>query len=110
MSMETLHSPSIAPHGERRAAATGPLIVPAKGGLVDAEAALRLIRISNAPVLAAANGFTRSPRRVVIGVDFSAMSLRVARLAIELTGPNALIYLAHAIPRDSALRDASTVG
>jgi nucleotide-binding universal stress UspA family protein len=110
MYMETLHAPSIAPDEDVRAGATLPVIVPANDGLVDADTALSLIGISNVPVLAVANGFTRSPRRIVVAVDFSEVSLRVARLAVDLAGPNALIYLAHAISRDSALRDASTVG
>jgi nucleotide-binding universal stress UspA family protein len=69
------------------------------------ETALRLIRMSDVPVFAAAIGTTRAPRRVVVAVDFSETSLRAARLAITVAAPGATIYLAHVAPRDSSLYD-----
>jgi nucleotide-binding universal stress UspA family protein len=69
------------------------------------ETALRLIRLSTSPVLAAAPGFTQPPRRIIVAVDFSETSLRAARLAIELAAPSAVVYLVHVAPRDSTLDD-----
>lgn len=69
------------------------------------ETALRLMRVSDVPVLAVANGMHRAPRRIVVAVDFSETSLRAARLALELASPNATLYLAHVAPRDSSLHD-----
>jgi nucleotide-binding universal stress UspA family protein len=69
------------------------------------ETALRLMRVSDVPVLAVANGMNRAPRRIVVAVDFSETSLRAARLALELASANATVYLAHVAPRDSSLYD-----
>jgi nucleotide-binding universal stress UspA family protein len=67
------------------------------------ETALRLIRMSPVPVLAVGAGFEHAPRRIVVGVDFSETSLRAARLAIELAGEGATLYLVHVAARDTAL-------
>jgi nucleotide-binding universal stress UspA family protein len=69
------------------------------------ETALRLIRMSDVPVFAAADGLDHAPRRIVVAVDFSETSLRAARLAIDVASHNATIYLAHVAPRDSTLYD-----
>jgi nucleotide-binding universal stress UspA family protein len=69
------------------------------------ETALRLIRVSNVPVLAVASGLTHAPNRVVVAVDFSETSLRAARLALDVASPNATVYLAHVGPRDSMLHE-----
>jgi nucleotide-binding universal stress UspA family protein len=69
------------------------------------ETALRLIRLADVPVFAAANGLLRAPRHIVVAVDFSETSLRAARLAIDVAASNATIYLAHVAPRDSSLYD-----
>jgi nucleotide-binding universal stress UspA family protein len=69
------------------------------------ETALRLMRVSDVPVFAVANGLYRAPRRIVVAVDFSETSLRAARLALEVASPNATVYLAHVAPRDSSLYD-----
>jgi nucleotide-binding universal stress UspA family protein len=69
------------------------------------ETALRLIRMADVPVFAAADGLTHAPRRIVVAVDFSETSLRAARLALDLAAANATIYLAHVAPRDSSLYD-----
>jgi nucleotide-binding universal stress UspA family protein len=69
------------------------------------ETALRLIRVSAAPVLAVAPGLTHAPRRIVVAIDFSETSVRAARLALELAAPGATVYLAHVAPRDSTLND-----
>ena len=69
------------------------------------ETALRLVRLADVPVFAAANGLTHAPRRIVVAVDFSETSLRAARLALEVAASNATLYLAHVAPRDSSLYD-----
>jgi len=67
------------------------------------ETALRLVRMADVPVFAAANGLTRAPRRIVVALDFSETSRRAARLSLEVAATNATIYLAHVAPRDSSL-------
>ena len=74
------------------------------------ETALRLIRMSDVPVLAVASGTTSAPHRIVAAVDFSETSLRAARLALQVAAPGATIYLTHVAPRDSTLYEWSTGG
>src|SRR5262249_4887589 len=69
------------------------------------ETALRLVRMADVPVFAAANGLVRAPRRIVVALDFSETSRRAARLALEVAASNAPVYLAHVAPRDSSLYD-----
>jgi nucleotide-binding universal stress UspA family protein len=69
------------------------------------ETALRLVRMADVPVFAAANGLTRAPRRIVVAIDFSETSRRAVRLALEVASTNATVYLAHVAPRDSSLYD-----
>jgi nucleotide-binding universal stress UspA family protein len=69
------------------------------------ETALRLVRMADVPVFAAANGLSRAPRRIVVALDFSETSRRAARLALEVAATNATVYLAHVAPRDSSLYD-----
>lgn len=69
------------------------------------ETALKLVRLSDVPVFAAANGLTRAPRRIVVAVDFSETSRRAARLALEVASTNATIHLVHVAPRDSAFEE-----
>jgi nucleotide-binding universal stress UspA family protein len=64
------------------------------------ETALRLVRLADVPVFAAADGCTNAPRRIVVACDFSETSLRAARMSIELAAPDATLYLAHVVPRD----------
>lgn len=66
------------------------------------ETALRLLRVAPVPVLAVSAGFTGAPTRIVVGMDFSETSIRAARMALELAGESATIYLTHVGPRDSA--------
>ncbi|HXT17320.1 MAG TPA: universal stress protein [Gemmatimonadaceae bacterium] len=74
------------------------------------ETALRLIRLSDVPVLAVATGATHAPRRIVVAADFSETSLRAARLALEVAAPEATVYLAHVAPRDSTLYEWNAPG
>lgn len=69
------------------------------------ETALRLIRMSDVPVFAVAEGLSHAPRRIVVAVDFSETSLRAARLALDVASSSATVYLAHVAPRDSSLYD-----
>jgi nucleotide-binding universal stress UspA family protein len=69
------------------------------------ETALRLMRVSDVPVLAVANAMNRAPRRIVVAVDFSETSLRATRLALDLASASATVYLAHVAPPDSSLYD-----
>ncbi|HET9426659.1 MAG TPA: universal stress protein [Gemmatimonadaceae bacterium] len=66
------------------------------------ETALRLIRLADVPVFAAAEGLNRAPSRIVVACDFSETSVRAARLATELASTNATLYLAHVAPRDGS--------
>jgi len=74
------------------------------------ETALRLVRVSSVPVLAVATGLAHAPARIVVAVDFSETSLRAARLALDIAGPHATMYLAHVAPRDSMLHEWSAWG
>ena len=67
------------------------------------ETALGLARVSDAPVLAVAEGHEAAPRRVVVAVDFSETSLRAARMAVDLAAADATIYLVHVEPRDDTM-------
>ena len=67
------------------------------------ETALRLVRMADVPVFAAAEDADHAPRRVVVAVDFSETSLRAARMAIELAAPHATIYITHVVHRETAL-------
>jgi nucleotide-binding universal stress UspA family protein len=69
------------------------------------ETALRLIRMSDVPVFAAASRLDHAPRRIVVAIDFSETSLRAARMALDVAAPGATIYLSHVVPRDSSLYD-----
>jgi nucleotide-binding universal stress UspA family protein len=73
--------------------------------LFGSETALRLVRVSAVPVLAVANGLTHAPRCIVVAIDYSDTSLRAARLALDVAGSSATIYLAPVAPRDSTLCD-----
>lgn len=74
------------------------------------ETALRLVRVSAVPVLAVTNGLAHAPQRIVVAIDYSETSLRAARLALDVAGSGATIYLAHVAPRDTTLSDWSGWG
>ena len=63
------------------------------------ETALRLIRVADVPVFAAAENLDHAPSRIIVAADFSETSLRAARAAIELASTNATLYLVHVGPR-----------
>lgn len=80
------------------------LIVVGLGGhgvtdrLFGSETALRLVRISRAPVLAVAPEFRLEPRRILVAMDFSQASIEAARLALDFADKNATMVLAHCVP------------
>jgi nucleotide-binding universal stress UspA family protein len=73
--------------------------------LMGDETALRLMRMSDVPVLAVADGMTSAAKRIVVACDFSETSVRAARMAVDLAAPGAVIYLAHVAPRDGGVPD-----
>jgi nucleotide-binding universal stress UspA family protein len=67
--------------------------------LVAPETVLRMLRFADTPVFAVEPDAPPLPRRVVIGTDFSHYSTYAARVALSLTAPNAMVYLAHVRPK-----------
>jgi nucleotide-binding universal stress UspA family protein len=62
------------------------------------ETALRLIRVSQVPVLAVDNNLRTLPNRVMVAMDFTESSIEAARLALEIAAPDATITLVHVVP------------
>jgi nucleotide-binding universal stress UspA family protein len=76
--------------------------------LLGDESTLRLARMSKTPIFAVASGSAVPPRRVVVGIDFTATSIQAAHLAVELAAPDAELVLAHVETPDARSRpDAS---
>jgi nucleotide-binding universal stress UspA family protein len=63
--------------------------------LLGAEHTLRLARMTKTPMYAVAPDRGSPPGRIVVAMDFSATSLRAARLALTVAAPDAEILLAH---------------
>ena len=80
------------------------LIVVGLGGhgmtdrLFGSETALRLVRISQTPILAVAAEFRAEPRRILVAMDFTEASIEAARLALEFADKKATMVLAHCVP------------
>lgn len=66
--------------------------------LLGGELALQVLRLGDRPVLAVVPGWEGLPRRVVVGMDFSAASVRAARLAARMLGESATLSLVHVNP------------
>lgn len=62
------------------------------------ETALRLVRLSEIPVLAVEPSLARLPRRILVAMDFSEASIEAARLALELADESSSMVLAHVVP------------
>jgi len=62
------------------------------------ETALQVLRLADVPVLAVPPTFTDPPRRALVAVDFSAASLRAARLAVALFPDLIALDLVHVTP------------
>jgi nucleotide-binding universal stress UspA family protein len=63
--------------------------------LLGDESALRLARMAQTPFYAVAAGRPTPPQRIVVATDFTATSMRAARLALALASPCSEILLAH---------------
>ncbi len=62
------------------------------------ETALRLVRLSETPVLAVEPRLTRLPKRILVAMDFSEASIEAARLALELADESSTMVLVHVVP------------
>jgi nucleotide-binding universal stress UspA family protein len=62
------------------------------------ETALRLMRISQTPVLAVDAEMSALPSRMLVAMDFSESSIEAARLALEIAAPEATLTLVHVVP------------
>jgi len=62
------------------------------------ETALRLMRVSQVPVMAVDGKLRALPGRIMIALDFSESSIEAARLALEIAAPGATVTLVHVVP------------
>jgi nucleotide-binding universal stress UspA family protein len=62
------------------------------------ETALRLMRLSETPVLAINTGTRALPSRMLVAMDFSDSSIKAARLALEIASPGSSMTLVHVVP------------
>ncbi len=62
------------------------------------ETALRLVRLSETPVLAVEPRLTRLPKRILVAMDFSEASIEAARLALELADESSTMVLVNVVP------------
>lgn len=64
------------------------------------ETALRLMRVSQVPVLAVDSRHSALPKRIMVAMDFRESSIEAARLALEIAAPDAVVTLVHVVPWD----------
>lgn len=64
------------------------------------ETALRLMRVSQVPVLAVDGKLRALPKRIMVAMDFRESSIEAARLALEIAAPGATVTLVHVVPWD----------
>lgn len=64
------------------------------------ETALRLMRVSQVPVLAVHSSLKALPMRIMVATDFRESSIEAARLALEIAAPGAAVTLVHVVPWD----------
>lgn len=57
-----------------------------------------VVRLGETPVLVASEPLNRPPRVLVVGVDFSALSIRAAQLAVNTFPAATDVYLVHVAP------------
>ena len=62
------------------------------------ETALRLMRMSEVPVLAVEGKLQTLPTRIMVAMDFRESSIEAARLALEIAAPGATVTLVHVVP------------
>ncbi|MGH7669293.1 MAG: universal stress protein [Gemmatimonadaceae bacterium] len=76
-------------------------------GIVDrwfgGETALRVLNLTNLPVLAVSRGARALPTRMLVAMDFSETSEHALSAALPLLGKGAKITLAHVVPRDISM-------
>lgn len=65
--------------------------------MMEGETTLQVMRLSSIPVMAVPSDLD-GPRSVVVAVDFSAPSLRAAKIAAELLRKTGTLYLVHVEP------------
>jgi nucleotide-binding universal stress UspA family protein len=63
------------------------------------ETALRLMRVSEVPVLAVDSSLRSLPKCIMVAMDFRESSIEAARLALEIA-PDAAVTLVHVVPWD----------
>jgi nucleotide-binding universal stress UspA family protein len=63
------------------------------------ETALRLMRVSEVPVLAVDSKLRELPKRIMVAMDFRESSIEAARLALEIA-PDAAVTIVHVVPWD----------
>ena len=66
--------------------------------LFGSETALRLIRVSQVPILAVEPNLRALPKRIMVAMDFTESSIEAARLALEIAAPDAVVTLVHVVP------------
>lgn len=66
--------------------------------ILGGESVLRLLQITDVPVLAVEPTLTAAPRRVVIAMDFSMFSQYAAQVALTLAAPDAQVWMVHVGP------------
>jgi nucleotide-binding universal stress UspA family protein len=62
------------------------------------ETALRLMRVSQVPVLAVHGSLKALPSRIMVAIDFREASIEAARLALDIAAPGAAVTLVHVVP------------
>lgn len=67
------------------------------------ETALKIARLSPAPVLAVPAELRAAPRRAIVGIDFSDASLHAAQDAVHVLAGGGSVHLVHVVPRESSL-------
>ena len=70
---------------------------PVRDRLLGEELALAIGRRTRTPILAVAPGHTSSPKRIVVGMDFSPASYSACEAALEIADQDALIVLANVL-------------
>lgn len=67
--------------------------------LFGGETTIHALRLARTPVLAVPPDFNELPQRVVLATDFSAASVRAARIALELIDTAKAVFLVHVAPQ-----------
>lgn len=70
---------------------------PVRDRLLGEEHALAIVRRSHTPTLAVAPGHATPPKRIVVGIDFSAASFAACEAALETADRDALVVLANVL-------------